>query len=133
MSDHDNDPGAKTRRPHLDATYVCSLCGKTATGFGNNPEPLGDFDSRCCDDCNRSRVIPARLGAMQPNYEVRYLRGLIRQAVTELDAVHRPMWLTERAEAEGRPPLGCEMCYPGDGSWPCNSAMVANDLREVMP
>lgn len=45
-------------------TYICCLCGKEKEGFGNNPYPLckeNDFESRCCDDCNISLVIPARI------------------------------------------------------------------------
>lgn len=45
-------------------TYICCLCGKEKEGFGNNPYPLckeDDFESRCCDDCNISLVIPARI------------------------------------------------------------------------
>jgi hypothetical protein len=40
-------------------TYVCSICGKSAYGFGANPEPFkGD---RCCEDCDARFVIPTRL------------------------------------------------------------------------
>lgn len=46
----------------------CCICGKTITGWGNNAEPvkLG----RCCDTCNATKVIPARIeiirrGSMQ--------------------------------------------------------------------
>lgn len=44
----------------------CCLCGKVikpnAFGWagGNNPWPLKD-SGQCCDDCNREKVIPARL------------------------------------------------------------------------
>lgn len=39
--------------------YICCICGKEFEGYGNNPAPIkGD---RCCDDCNKSVVIPARL------------------------------------------------------------------------
>jgi DNA-directed RNA polymerase subunit RPC12/RpoP len=41
--------------------YTCSLCGKESEGFGNNPEPLKSYPERCCNDCNRTRVIPERL------------------------------------------------------------------------
>lgn len=48
-------------------TYECVLCGLTCSGFGNNPEPLADYeDGRCCDDCNSAKVIPARLGHQVP-------------------------------------------------------------------
>ena len=46
--------------------FKCCLCGKHSEGwgdkkqFGNNPQPLKD-DCECCDECNNSKVIPARL------------------------------------------------------------------------
>jgi hypothetical protein len=42
-------------------TGTCSLCGGPYDHFGNNPEPLKDVEERCCDNCNTSKVIPARL------------------------------------------------------------------------
>ena len=49
----------------MNNTFVCSICGKTFTGFGNNPYPVtkGEND-RCCDACNDAKVIPARLEQM---------------------------------------------------------------------
>lgn len=43
-----------------DKTFKCCLCGKECTGYGNNPEPLAK-EGRCCDKCNSTKVIPARL------------------------------------------------------------------------
>ena len=40
--------------------YKCCLCSKSKFGFGNNPAPCSDTGV-CCDDCNSSKVIPARL------------------------------------------------------------------------
>ena len=40
--------------------YTCVLCGGKKYGFGNNPAPLC-VGGRCCDDCNKKSVIPARL------------------------------------------------------------------------
>ena len=50
----------------------CCLCENTIEinpitkwAFGNNPDPLGkNEDDRCCDACNESRVLPARIGRM---------------------------------------------------------------------
>ena len=45
---------------------VCVLCGKTFTGLGNNPSPLAPHShadepaSRCCNECDGTRVLPAR-------------------------------------------------------------------------
>ena len=49
----------------LKETGKCSLCGGTYSHYGNNPEPLGKFEDRCCDSCNSTQVIPARLFVME--------------------------------------------------------------------
>lgn len=42
--------------------FKCCLCGANWIGWGNNPDPLGDVETdRCCDFCNQSKVLPARL------------------------------------------------------------------------
>lgn len=35
-----------------------------AAGYGHNPDPLGEEGDRCCDNCNDTRVIPARLAKL---------------------------------------------------------------------
>lgn len=52
--------------------------------------------------------------------EIERLRSAISDAVTELDAEHRP---------DGHL---CAMCGAADGSWPCVSRMVADDLRVLL-
>lgn len=39
---------------------VCVLCGTEITDYGNNPDPVAQ-NGRCCDHCNSTKVIPARL------------------------------------------------------------------------
>jgi len=47
----------------------CCLCGQPCepwhgcppTGYGHNPDPYGEEDDRCCNACNYTKVIPARL------------------------------------------------------------------------
>ena len=39
---------------------VCCICGKDFQGFGNNPWPIKN-DGECCDECNATEVLPARL------------------------------------------------------------------------
>lgn len=42
--------------------FKCCICGCKEKGYGNNPWPVvEDVDSRCCDYCNDTKVIPARL------------------------------------------------------------------------
>ena len=44
----------------------CCFCGKEIRGYGNNPWPVSS-DGECCDDCNWSLVIPARLKGINRN------------------------------------------------------------------
>lgn len=44
------------------AKHKCVLCKKKFFGFGNNAQPLKK--GLCCDDCNLTKVIPARLGGL---------------------------------------------------------------------
>ena len=40
----------------------CCLCGKEAGKWGNSIWPISvNEDNRCCDECNRAYVIPARI------------------------------------------------------------------------
>ena len=39
---------------------TCVICGEPIKGYGNNPYPVADH-GLCCDHCNLTRVIPARL------------------------------------------------------------------------
>lgn len=41
----------------------CCLCGGEYNGYGNNPEPLKK--GRCCDKCNITKVVPARMKVFQ--------------------------------------------------------------------
>lgn len=49
----------------------------------------------------------------------------ITTAITQLDAEHYP---DPGLKGKG----GCVMCWPKDGSWPCVSRMVADELRETL-
>ena len=40
----------------------CVLCRINGIGYGHNAQPLSR--GRCCDSCNRLRVIPYRIGMM---------------------------------------------------------------------
>lgn len=53
----------------------CCICGKEFEGYGNNPYPIGrdiySSEDRCCDECNTTKVIPARIAALNEtkNYD----------------------------------------------------------------
>ena len=40
--------------------FKCCICGKTFSGYGNNPAPV-KMEGRCCDDCDSMVVIPTRI------------------------------------------------------------------------
>jgi hypothetical protein len=48
--------------------FVCCICDEVSNGFGNNPETVGalkySLDAKCCDECNDTVVVPARISAM---------------------------------------------------------------------
>lgn len=49
----------------MDEKYICCICGQEFTGWGNNPYPVNsDEDARCCDICNDTVVVPARIGEL---------------------------------------------------------------------
>jgi len=43
--------------------HKCVICGKPYIGYGNNPAPVYNGPEQCCDECNATIVIPARMGA----------------------------------------------------------------------
>ena len=45
-------------------TKICCICDEAFAGYGNDPWPIAD-DGECCDLCNASKVIPARLRRMK--------------------------------------------------------------------
>lgn len=45
--------------------YKCVLCSTNFSGYGNNPLPLAYEGRCCCDQCNITKVVPARLEKMQ--------------------------------------------------------------------
>lgn len=47
-----------------DKKFKCVLCKKEVKGYGNNPAPLGNVYDDCCDTCNRTKVIPARIASL---------------------------------------------------------------------
>ena len=62
----DEDKGCAICEAFEQKEKVCCLCGKKFYGWGNNPWPLNkDEDARCCDDCNNSKVLAARLLLMK--------------------------------------------------------------------
>lgn len=48
--------------------FKCCLCGESFTGYGNNPYPVDkNSEHRCCDVCNVTKVLPARVLELKNN------------------------------------------------------------------
>ena len=46
----------------------CSICGEEIQDWvGNNPQPVSN--GRCCNNCNMTIVIPARIKEMSNEYK----------------------------------------------------------------
>lgn len=45
---------------HCSRKYICCICGEEHIGYGHNPNPVA-VDGECCNRCNTSVVIPARI------------------------------------------------------------------------
>jgi len=43
---------------------TCCICGRSFVGWGNNPWPVKE-DGECCDKCNMSKVLPARIAMLR--------------------------------------------------------------------
>jgi hypothetical protein len=43
--------------------FICCLCNNEFEGYGNDPRPLPmkDENDECCDECNMTKVVPARM------------------------------------------------------------------------
>ena len=41
----------------------CCICNRPIIGYGNNPWPVKE-EGECCDECNTTKVVPARLRQM---------------------------------------------------------------------
>ena len=45
----------------------CVICNADIKDFGHNPDPINEGKGRCCDSCNFSFVIPARIYSLRTN------------------------------------------------------------------
>ena len=51
-----------------DTEKTCCICGKKFFGWGNDPWPVRT-EGECCDDCNNSEVLAARLMGLKTSQE----------------------------------------------------------------
>jgi len=54
----------------FEAVRTCCLCDKEYTGYGNNPAPVAE-EGRCCDECNTTQVVPARLASVKKDFKTK--------------------------------------------------------------
>jgi hypothetical protein len=50
--------------PDMNKEKTCCICGKKFTGWGNDPCPVKQ-EGVCCDECNNSVVLAARLAGVR--------------------------------------------------------------------
>ena len=46
---------------HTQREMKCVICNVNIKDFGHNPDPINEGKGRCCEKCNFSYVIPARM------------------------------------------------------------------------
>jgi len=75
----------------FEAVRTCCLCDKEYTGYGNNPAPVAE-EGRCCDECNTTQVVPARLAYVEREIKAKKwlqkLLGDMFQLSYERDGAH---------------------------------------------
>lgn len=64
-----------------DKDNKCIICGEEIIGYGNNAEPVAE--GRCCDDCNMTKVIPARISQLKTSMKPTEEKNIIKEQVTE--------------------------------------------------
>lgn len=77
------------------------------------------------EDANREWARTTLAALTATGYAVVKVVEVLVEVLAELDAVHYP-----DPELKGRG--GCVMCWPKDGSWPCATRMIADDLRAAL-
>lgn len=53
--------------------YKCCLCGIECEGYGNDPHPIKteSKNDECCDECNLTKVVPARIELLFINLKIK--------------------------------------------------------------
>lgn len=95
-------------------------------------EPYGFWASSGPDGYPGDAVISAANEAEDLRAENVRLRKALTTALADLDEEHQPQWTSDEAKAKGKAPIGCALCWPGDGHWPCTSRLIADDLRAAL-
>ena len=80
------------------AKFKCDICGKTFEGYGNNPAPIEG--KVCCDECNKTYVIPARLKQLKAAFHLDDDIEGVNAKIGELDKVRQTGTLDEDAVEE---------------------------------
>ena len=82
-----------------------------------------------CDLCGSYDHVETSCDAITPEHRFRLQ---VECAAGELRGEHRPQWSTPEMQARGKDPIGCEICWPQDGGWPCVSREIADDLDRAV-
>ena len=89
--------------------HKCVICGHDFEGYGNNAEPVKP--GICCDECNETKVIPARLKqlGLKEDKEKEIPDITVKDDVLSVDIDKEPE--VEKTEGETEP---CEECEAFD-------------------
>ena len=61
----------------------CAICNEVYEGYGNNPYPVCE-NGRCCDSCNSTKVIPARIqGPYDPSKSPKWTHEQQKSFITD--------------------------------------------------
>lgn len=65
----------------------CVICGKEIEGYGNNAEPVKK--GKCCDECNMTVVLPARIKNLKEDYDFDFIADMSREELEkEIDSIY---------------------------------------------
>ncbi len=96
----------------------CSLCDNTINGFGNNAQPLKD--DRCCDTCNTTKVIPARLSGIGKEKQTNENKVINFYDSCMTDGLNPAYWDEETLE----------YLYPDCADYAINKYCSDNDIHD---
>ena len=67
----------------------CAICNEVYEGYGNNPYPVCE-NGRCCDSCNSTKVIPARIqGPYDPSKSPKWTHEQQKSFITDLTMIKK--------------------------------------------
>ena len=79
----------------FDYAEKCVLCTSVIDTFSHNPAPLAE-SGYCCDDCNNTKVIPARVGWIREDYK----RRIAERDAAKAEEDRKQQYVQDQKEAQ---------------------------------